>query len=286
MKILVSKYAGFCGGVKAAVLMLERALRQYPGRPIKVFGQLVHNKDVNCSFEERGVQFITSKEEAKSGDLVFIRAHGTPAETYEYLRNKGIEYVDATCYKVKNTQEMIMKLEQDAWQIAVFGEEEHPETIGLVGHTSDGFIINKKLLKDHPPLKHKVALLTQSTANREEFQEVAQYLKENCEELSVHHTFCDFTVDSQGDARSIRDQSDLMLVIGGKNSSNTSRLQEICSEIIPSYHIQRADHIQEEWLKGKEVVGITAGASTPEMIIDAVVSFLETQGGVREDVIL
>lgn len=285
MKILISKYAGFCGGVKAAVLMLERALRQHPNRSIKVLGQLVHNKDVNKDFKERGVQFIDSKEETESGDLVFIRAHGTPSETYDYFRNKGVDYVDATCYKVKNTQQMISGLEKEGWQIAVFGEEEHPETIGLVGHAKDGFMINEKLLDDLPVFKQRVALLCQSTSNRQEFQRIAAYLKDRTEELYINPTFCDFTVNAQGDARSVRDKSDMMLVIGGENSSNTCRLQEICAETVPSYHIQNVEQIQPEWVEGKSSVGITAGASTPAKIIQEVVAYLKNKGGQVEEVL-
>lgn len=285
MKILISKYAGFCGGVKAAVLMLERALRQHPDRVIKVLGQLVHNKDVNNDFKARGVLFIDTKEETEAGDLVFIRAHGTPSETYEYFVNKGVEYVDATCYKVKNTQQMIASLEEQGWQIAVYGEEEHPETIGLVGHSSDGFMINEKLLDNLPEMKKRVALLCQSTSNREEYQRICRYLESRVEELSINPTFCDFTVDSQGDARSIRDLSDMMLVIGGENSSNTCRLQEICAESIPSFHIQNTDQIQAEWLDGKTRIGITAGASTPSKSIQEVVEYLKEKGGSVEEIV-
>jgi (E)-4-hydroxy-3-methyl-but-2-enyl pyrophosphate reductase len=285
MKILISKYAGFCGGVKAAVLMLERALRQHPNRSIKVLGQLVHNKDVNNDFKERGVQFIDTKEETVAGDLVFIRAHGTPSETYDYLTEKGVDYVDATCYKVKNTQQMIGELEKEGWQIAVFGEEEHPETIGLVGHAEDGFMINEKLLDELPKFKQRVALLCQSTSNRQEFQRVAAYLKERTQELYINPTFCDFTVDAQGDARSLRDKSDMMLVIGGENSSNTCRLQEICAETVPSYHIQNVEQIQDEWVQDMSNIGITAGASTPSKIIKEVVDYLKTKGGQVEEVL-
>ncbi len=285
MKIFISKYAGFCGGVKAAVLMLERALRQHPGRSIKVLGQLVHNKDVNNDFKERGVQFIDTKEETVAGDLVFIRAHGTPADTYDYFTNKEVDYVDATCYKVKNTQQMISDLEKEGWQIAVFGEEEHPETIGLVGHAKEGFMINEKLLGELPAFKKKVALLCQSTSNRKEFQRIAAYLKERTEELYINPTFCDFTVDAQGDARSVRDKSEMMLVIGGENSSNTCRLQEICAQTVPSYHIQNVEQIDPEWIQDKLSIGITAGASTPAKIIQEVVDFLKTKGGQVEKVL-
>jgi 4-hydroxy-3-methylbut-2-enyl diphosphate reductase len=284
MKIIISKYAGFCGGVKAAVLMLERALRKYPNRSIKVLGQLVHNKDVNNDFKNRGVTFIDSKEETVADDLVFIRAHGTPSETYEYFTKKGVEYVDATCYKVKNTQQMITDLEQEGWQIAVFGEEEHPETIGLVGHAHGGFMINEKLLNNLPKLNNRVALLCQSTSNRVEFQRIAAYLKEHTQELYINPTFCDFTVNAQGDARLVRDKSEMMLVIGGENSSNTCRLQEICAETVPSHHIQNVDQIQLEWIQDKSRIGITAGASTPVKVIQDVVNFLKDAGGEVEEV--
>jgi|CXWL01.1.fsa_nt_gi 4-hydroxy-3-methylbut-2-enyl diphosphate reductase len=284
MKILISKYAGFCGGVKAAVLMLERALRNHPHRSIKVLGELVHNKDVNRDFMNRGVKFIQDKSEAETGDLVFIRAHGAPETTYEDFKNRNIEYVDATCYKVKNTQDMIITLENEGWQIAIFGEEHHPETIGLVGHTRDGFIINRELLKNIKP-KRKVALLVQSTSNRQEFQEISEALRNMVDELYINPTFCDFTVDAQADARSIRNRSEVMLVIGGENSSNTVRLQEICAETIPSYHIQNPEQIKTEWFNNKNVIGITAGASTPTKVIENVVKVLESYGGVLEEVI-
>lgn len=286
MKILVSKYAGFCGGVKAAVLMLERALRQHPDKNIKVLGQLVHNKDVNQDFMDRGVQFIQEKTEAQSGDLVFIRAHGTPSSTYKYFRDKQIDYVDATCYKVKNTQQMIESLEADGWQVAVYGEDEHPETIGLVGHTSNGFMINNKLKNQIQEHEQKIALVCQSTSNRQEFLEIVDFLKARTEELYVNPTFCDFTVDAQSDARSIRDKSDLMLVIGGENSSNTCRLQEICAEKIPSFHIQSAEQIKDSWLKGKQNVGITAGASTPASVIQNIVQHLESKGGEKIELLV
>lgn len=284
MKILISKYAGFCGGVKAAVLMLERALRNNPNRSIKVLGELVHNKDVNQDFMNRGVKFIKDKSEAEPGDLVFIRAHGAPETTYEDFKKRNIDYVDATCYKVKNTQEMILALEKEGWQIAIFGEEHHPETISLVGHTKDGFIINRELLGNVEP-KRKVALLVQSTSNRQEFQEICEALRNMVDELYINPTFCDFTVDAQSDARSIRNRSEVMLVIGGENSSNTVRLQEICSETLPSYHIQNPEQIQPSWFTDKSVVGITAGASTPDKVVKEVIRVLEKHGGVVEEVL-
>lgn len=284
MKILVSRQAGFCSGVKAAVMRLRRALKNYPGRQIKVLGELVHNQQVNQEFIDQGVKFINNVEEALPGDLMIIRAHGTPAATYKYLEENGIEYIDDTCHKVKKTQDRIHELEEEGWQVAVFGEENHPETIALVGHTSDGFVVNKKLI-DHISPSRKLAVICQSTANRQEFREVSEALQTMVDELQILPTFCDFTLEAQNDARDICAQSDVMLVIGGINSSNTKRLYEICSEIIPSFHIQTADQIQRVWIKGKEVVGITAGASTPKHVIDNVVKYLEDFRDTVEDIL-
>lgn len=283
MKIIISKYAGFCGGVKAAVLMLKRALRKNPGRTIKVLGELVHNPDVNQDFKDQGVIFVDSKEEAKPGDLIFVRAHGTPEETYKYFESRGIDYIDATCYKVKVTQQKIKELEKDGWQVAIFGEEKHPETIGLVGHTTDGFIVNEELLDQVTP-KKRLAIICQSTSNRGEFKRVCDHLNKIVEDINISPSFCDFTVDAQSDARSIRDMSNAMLVVGGKNSSNTVRLFEVCSETVPSYHIQNARQIEDEWLEGVDVLGLTAGASTPSKIIEEIIQKLKTRGATVEKV--
>jgi len=271
MKIIVSENGGFCGGVKAAVLRLRRAIRNNPERKIKVFGELVHNPQVNQEFIDQGVEFISSIEEAKAGDLVVIRAHGTSADTYKYLNNKDIEYIDATCHKVKKTQERIKDLEAEGFQVAIFGEENHPETQALLGHTNNGFVINNNLL-ENIQAQEKVALICQSTANHKEFEVVCQFLEGKVAELKVLPSFCDFTLDAQRETRSIRERSDLMLVVGGKNSSNTIRLFEIASETKPAFHIQKPEQINMNWLIGKETVGISAGASTPTEVIDKVVA--------------
>jgi len=274
MKILVSENAGFCGGVKAAVLRLRRAIKNNPGRVIKVLGELVHNQQVNQEFIDQGVQYIKDVSEAKAGDLIIIRAHGTSENTYKYLEKNGIEYVDATCYKVQVTQHQIKELEEAGYQVAIFGEEHHPETKGLHGHTNDGFVVNRALLLKIKP-KKKVALICQSTANRADFVEVCSVLKGLTDELKIIPTFCDFTLDVQEEARGLRDKCDLMLVVGGKNSSNTIRLFEICSEDGgEAFHIQTSEQINPSWFRGKKTIGITAGASTPESVIEGVVSFV------------
>ena len=281
MKITLAKSAGFCFGVKRAVdtvyeqLEMSAAERQ----PIYTFGPIIHNEEVVRDLEEKGVTVLESVEEleerAAHGGTVIIRAHGVEKGISEKIKELGYTLVDATCPFVLKIHRLVEKHSAEGAQIVIIGNEKHPEVKGIKSWSLDPhtavIATPEEAEKYQAESGKKVCIVAQTTFNYNKFKDLVEIISEKGYDISVLNTICNATRERQTEARSIAKEVDAMIVIGDKHSSNTQKLYEICSrECHNTYYIQTLDDFDMNQLRSVETVGITAGASTPNNIIEEV----------------
>jgi 4-hydroxy-3-methylbut-2-enyl diphosphate reductase len=275
MNIIVADYSGFCFGVERAVKIVEET--SVEGKNVYTLGPIIHNPQLVKKLEEKGVG-VKKLEDVKDADTVVIRSHGVPKEHMETLKSSNVKIVDATCPFVTRAQNQAAILSSDGYFLVVFGEKEHPEVKGIISYANNGFVVveNAEEAEQCIDFHDKIGVVAQTTQNMAEFDRVVDVLKLRCNELKIVNTICNATTHRQEAAKKVALISDIMYVIGGKNSGNTTRLYEICKEICPKVlHIETKDEIDKSDLIGVENVGITAGASTPKFLIDEVIEFLK-----------
>lgn len=267
MEIIVGKYAGFCPGVKRAWRLVEKAAQKKNG-PIVVLGELIHNRQAIERIESWGVKTINSTEELDGEGTVLIRAHGEPPSTYQKLTKTKFKVIDATCPSVAHVQKLAQKTEKEGYQVFVCGEEDHPEALATIGYTQKGKILSSPGAAARTDRTGKIGVLSQTTFSPQVFAEICEVLQKKCRVFKSLGTICNFVQLAQKEARKIAKEVDLVIVVGGRQSSNTKRLAEVAGEKVRTYHIETAVEIKPGWLaNGVEKVGLLAGASTPEWII-------------------
>ena len=280
MEITVAKTAGFCFGVKRAV---EKVYDQIATgkKPIYTYGPIIHNEEVVRDLEEKGVQVINSKEELEANLLealkegvVVIRSHGVGREIYELLERQGLELVDATCPFVKKIHKIVREQCEAGRRVIIVGNEHHPEVEGIKGWGNE-YTLAVESLEEFENLAlrpdEKLCIVAQTTFNYNKFQDLVEKISKTYYDILVLNTICNATQERQVEARQIASQVDVMIVIGGKNSSNTQKLYEICRrECKHTYYIQTLEDFKPEITGTVRSVGITAGASTPNQIIEEV----------------
>ena len=273
MEIKIAQPSGFCFGVKRSIDMVEKAIKDGK-KNIQIFGPIVHNPQQIKALEEKGVKMVNSIDEIQPGTL-FIRAHGISPQVYEELKKKNVEIIDATCPFVNVEQNYAKKLYEEGYQVIIIGEKNHPEALGAQGYAPGSLIIGSveeaKNLKEVP----KIGAVVQTTLEPEEVAKIVAELFHKAKEVRVYNTICQSTKMRQPAAKQLAQEVDLMIVVGGKNSGNTRRLAEVSSRIKTTYHIETAAELKKEWFKGVKKVGISAGASTPDFIIDEVVEAIK-----------
>ena len=281
MEIKVAKSAGFCWGVKRAVNIAVDAVEKGKGRAL-CLGELIHNRREIERLKSLGMNFIEDMEELQRGDTVVIRSHGVAPQVVDFLKRKGAEVVDATCPFVKDVQEKAVKLQEEGYPVLILGNPKHPEVIGIAGHVKNPMIINTIEELEKLPKMAKLGVVCQTTLNLNFFREAIAVLSLKVKELKVYNTICSATSIRQKETKELAGKVDVMLVVGGKNSSNTTKLYQIAKSVNPkSFHIESKEEIKEEWFEGAESVGITAGASTPQWVIEEIIQRLQeiSQGG-------
>lgn len=274
MEIVVAKSAGFCFGVKRAVNMAFKAADK--SEHICSLGPLIHSPQLVEKLENEGIQVVHSVADM-TDETVIIRSHGITRSEEDALTQLKLNVVDATCPFVKKAQQFAALLGEGGYAVVIVGEQEHPEVQGIVSYVgkTDVWVVANAQEASSIPNQKKIGLVAQTTQSFENFSEIADILLTKSKELRIFNTICDATAVRQDEARSIARQVDLMLVIGGLNSANTTRLAQICSEIqSKTYHIETAAGINSSWVEGLTSIGITAGASTPEWIIREVMERL------------
>ncbi|MCK4259041.1 MAG: bifunctional 4-hydroxy-3-methylbut-2-enyl diphosphate reductase/30S ribosomal protein S1 [Halanaerobiales bacterium] len=274
LEIVLADHAGFCYGVKRATDLVIN-LAKNSERPLFTLGPLIHNPQVVEYLETFGVQAIDDYKDVDEG-IIFIRSHGVPDHIISEIKQCDLKVVDATCPFVKRAQEYAKKLHEDGYQVIICGDENHPEVIGIVGSINYNALVvkNASELAKHN-LRRKVGVVAQTTLSIQQLEDVVTQLVHQVKELKVFNTICTTTEERQKEASDLANKVDLMLVIGGKNSANTNRLAEICRNVgIPTYLIETADELKNDWFNGIHSVGVTAGASTPNWIIKEVIRFM------------
>lgn len=277
MKIIRASVLGFCFGVRRAVELAEKALADYPGKNVYSLGPLIHNETALKVLESKGLKIAEENDVDLIPDysVVIIRAHGVPLSVINQLEKKNAVIIEATCPRVKASQKMVAKYNHSDEYVILTGDKNHGEVKGIAGYAGKNFILIETVedaRKLHIPDcdNMKVVLLSQTTFSPREFVEIENILRNKIKNLTVMNTICPATNERQEALLDLCKNVDGVLVIGGKSSSNTIRLyQTAAANCGNAAHIQGVDDIPEEFFK-METVGITAGASTPDGIIEAV----------------
>lgn len=280
MKILVARTAGFCFGVKRAMEMVQSAL-QNKSTPIYSLGPLIHNPLVVCELEKKGLQVIDELEHAATGRVV-IRSHGAGPQVYELASRKKLEIIDATCPFVKNVQQLAIFLREQGYQVIIIGERDHVEVKGVLDSVAgEALVINNARDLEPEKISPKVGIISQTTQDKFNFRQIVAEILPLTKEARVYNTICLATCDRQQEVASLSKQVSLMIVVGGKNSANTSRLVEVSrNNGTVTYQVETPEEIRAEWFSGVETVGVTAGASTPDQQIRNVVEKIGFLGGI------
>ena len=267
-KVTIAKTAGFCFGVRRAVDLAEKAA--ISDEKVYTMGPLIHNPQEVKRLEKKGVKPVISPWRLKKATLL-LRTHGIPLKEMDRLEHLDVKLVDAVCPFVKRAKDIVKRLAEQGYHIIVVGDRTHPEVVAIVSYANSNCTVIK-----HPDelkkvvLQKKVAVVSQTTQNQKNFAQIVSAIRKKRPDVQVYNTICRATMDRQSDARALAGKVDVVIVIGGKNSGNTRRLHEICREYSRSYHIEQAAEIRPAWLRGVARIGITAGASTPDWVIQDV----------------
>ena len=277
MTITIADHAGYCYGVERAFKLVTEAADRGE-EDLHTLGPIIHNPQaVDRLKEEKGVIPVTDLEEVPSGTVV-IRSHGVPPEIIARAKEKGLQVVDCTCPFVKTVQRKANGLVKEGYRLFIVGERSHPEVVGILGHAGgDAMVIeDAEEVPDLPKASDRVGVVVQTTQEIERLQRIISALLPKCRELRVYNTICQATEQRQYAARELAGRVDLMLVVGGRNSGNTRRLLSVCQDAnARCFHIETASEIEPGWLEGVEHVGLTAGASTPDFVIQEVLARLD-----------
>ena len=277
MNVELAKTAGFCFGVKRAVDTVYQQIEQYRGEKIFTYGPIIHNEEVIKDLRSHGVEVLNDEEELKTADadVVVIRSHGVAKYIYDILEERGITCVDATCPFVKKIHKIVAEKSAEGSYIVIVGNGEHPEVQGIRGWAGEQVTVVQTQEDaerfELPDKDQKVCIVAQTTFNYNKFKELVEIISKKRYDIVVLNTICNATKERQTEARQIAARVDAMVVIGDKRSSNTQKLFEICKEeCLNTYYIQTLDDLDMNQLRSVESVGITAGASTPNKIIEEV----------------
>ena len=275
MEVKVAKTAGFCFGVKRAVEKAYEVAEQRQGE-VYTYGPIIHNEEVVADLANKGVQVLETENELRKLEkgTVIIRSHGVPKYIYELLKEKHLDYVDVTCPFVLKIHRIVEEESKKGRHIVIVGNAEHPEVAGIKGWCRGDCTVLKTKEEARNFLEkgyEKVCVVSQTTFNYNNFQEIVEILSEKRYDRLVINTICNATQDRQSEAEEIAKQVDTMIVVGGRHSSNTQKLYEICkSECENTYYIQTLADLDSDSFRSVQCVGITAGASTPNKIIEEV----------------
>ena len=278
--IKLANFAGFCYGVKRAVDTVKKLKAENPERNICVLGELIHNSHVIEELNALGIKSLTELPEQGNGICV-VRSHGESPEVFEQIEKAGFEVYDLTCPDVKKVQQKAIELAQDGYFVVIVGKAQHPEVIAikanaekysdkvLVADSSSQLKTYEEALKEHK----KIGVVVQTTQMISNLNEIVSYLIPIAKELHVANTICQSTAKRQAEAKELAKESDLMIVVGSKKSANTTHLAEILKAITSTIHIETSEELDEykDLIEKSQKISITAGASTPQNIIDKVI---------------
>ena len=277
MKVLVAAKCGFCPGVRNAISTAEKVLQGSDAtEPVYCLGPIIHNEDVVERLASDGLQTVASVDEIGSGK-VLIRSHGVAPQELDRLRTRGLEIVDATCVLVKRVQQIAKQLEDEGYEVVIIGEESHPEVQGLMGCVNDVVVVADEADLHKLPADGKLGIVCQTTQSPDHLgRMLAAIGRGGFRELKVINTLCREAIKRQESAVALCKEVEVMFVLGGLHSANTRRLADLCKIHNPcTFHLQNWQELDRNVLLGKKIAGVTAGASTPNWVIDEFVKHLE-----------
>ena len=278
MEVKLATTAGFCFGVKRAVDMVYEQIGKE--EPIYTYGPIIHNEEVVKELESKGVQVLNNTDDIRNVEkgTIIIRSHGITKSVYKLIEEQGLNCIDATCPFVKRIHKIVEKESAEGKKIVVIGNALHPEVEGIVSWCQNGAdVIETEEEAQNYTLNvdESICIVSQTTFNNNKFQYIVEIFKKKGYNVSVVNTICNATQERQSEAKELAAEADVMIVIGGKHSSNTRKLYEICSkECDHTYFIQTLDDLHLELPKAVRLVGITAGASTPNKLIEEVQNYV------------
>ncbi|MHC4123948.1 MAG: 4-hydroxy-3-methylbut-2-enyl diphosphate reductase [Planctomycetota bacterium] len=275
MEVIQAKNCGFCPGVRNAISIAEEILSRE--KPVYCLGPIIHNEDVVAHLAKMGLETVDSVKEIDSG-TVLIRSHGVEPWQIEELKKRSLKIVDATCVFVKKLQQITKELENDGYEVVVIGDENHPEVKAVVGCVKEAIVIANESDLHKLPKNKKLGIIGQTTQGLEKFSEIIGCIaKAGFNEFKVINTLCKETIKRQESAVELCEKVDIMFVLGGLASANTRKLAEICKKHNnQTFHLQNFSEFDKSMVLGKATAGVTAGASTPEWIINEFVENLRT----------
>jgi len=278
MQVILAAHQGFCYGVKRAVKLAQDNVAVSGGCSYTL-GPIIHNPQMVERLKAQGVGLVEKIDDAKAGDTVIIRSHGVGPRIYEAAKKCGVNIIDATCPHVKKAQFAAYRLAGEGRHIVIVGEKKHPEVQSIYEWADEkADIVETAAQAQALPHIERMGVVVQTTFSGEDFEVIAKLLKEKAGDIKIERTICTATQQRQTAAVELAREVDVMLVIGGKNSANTTHLADLCKRIgCPTYHIETAREIDDAWFKDAEKIGITAGASTPDWIIEEAKQKCRTQ---------
>ncbi|MDP2183218.1 MAG: 4-hydroxy-3-methylbut-2-enyl diphosphate reductase [Actinomycetota bacterium] len=277
MRVEVARHAGVCYGVERALRLAGEAAAK--GTHVKTLGPLIHNPQAVAALREQGVEVAATLDEVTEGILV-VRSHGVDPAIIREAEERGLDVVDATCPFVSAAHTCARELAEDGYSVIIVGEEDHPEVEGIMAHAGGTALIVQSAadLPERLPSR-KVGVVVQTTQSLARLEGVVMALLPRVNELRVCNTICSATAKRQLSAEELALTVDVTVVVGGHNSGNTSRLAEICMAVNPrTYHVETADELEASWFEKAESVGVTAGASTPDVQMAGVIAAIEKLG--------
>lgn len=274
MKVMVAEKCGFCPGVRNAINLAKKTLEHE--KDVSSLGHIIHNEDVVSQLAEDGLKSVDSIDAIEYG-TVLIRSHGATQEELDKIDRKGLKIVDATCVLVKRVQKIARQLHEESYKVVIIGDKDHPEVKAVVGYAEDVEVVGSPEDLDKLSKNSKLGVICQTTQSPDYFAEmIAAIAKQGFSEMKIINTLCRETMERQQAAVKLCRQVDIMFVLGGLHSANTRKLAELCKKHnSQTYHLQNWNELDTTVLRGKATAGVTAGASTPDAVIQEFVQNLE-----------
>ena len=280
MSVRIAKNSGFCFGVKRAIKVALKTSKD--NHEIVTLGPIIHNPQMVAKLEQENIIKVDKLEEIE-GRPTIIRSHGVKKEILNKLEQNNIEIINATCPYVSKTQDYAKSLSEDGYELIIMGDRNHPEVKALRSYVDKEVTIVANASELADKQFKKVGIISQTTRRVEDLQELVKKIVPQSHEVRVINTICNATTIRQNSTLALAKESDVMIVVGGKNSSNTKMLAKICESFVKTYHIEVAGEIDKKWLNDKQDIGLTAGASTPDWVIVEVYNkILECIGSINK----
>lgn len=274
MEVFLADDYGFCYGVKRAIKMAKSNIDS--SQPVCTLGPIIHNPQMVKSLADEGIGSVNSVDDMDKGKII-IRSHGVGPKVYAKIKEKGLELADATCPHVKKAQMSAKALADEGFKVIIIGEKEHPEVKSIKEWAGENsLVICNEQEAQALKFATKLGIVAQTTFSGEKFNKIVNILLEKSHDIRILRTICTATDRRQSAAVRLAQKVDMMIVIGGRNSANTTRLAQLCTEHCVTHHIETVDELQNDWFKNIKKIGITAGASTPDWIIKEVFAKCKT----------